>query len=313
MAEFYINCPHCGTELVADEAWVGMELECPQCKRKFPVPPKPAPTVPKLTLPRGQRRRHPAPSAAPTGGGSAAGNVPPSQPSARNQKNDPNNSSDCLFAFIGLGVIGLLLWLLWLFATGMPRLAFWLIVPIFWIVYMVAGGLKRKFLAILLLLGTVAWGWWAHGSGTASITVKLNLHDVHNNKIERHYSVHFVADDKSVDEADKLYQKLLKVSNGVHDPALCKDYLLFLEIKQVLCDLSYLAFSTKSICGFMNPGETKTFPLENGKRYFVYIQVDDIEKTDKLRLEGRCFKFLQAKGENETLEITNDDLWLLYL
>ena len=82
MAEFNINCPHCGTELVADEAWVGMELECPQCKRKFAVPPKPAPVVPKLRL----SPRNPAgmpqngqgvPPMSPTGGGFAAGNLPP--------------------------------------------------------------------------------------------------------------------------------------------------------------------------------------------------------------------------------------------
>lgn len=37
MAEFNTHCPHCNTELVADEDWNGMEVECPSCHKNFVI------------------------------------------------------------------------------------------------------------------------------------------------------------------------------------------------------------------------------------------------------------------------------------
>lgn len=37
MAEFTTKCPHCNTELVAEEDWIGMEVECPSCQQSFTV------------------------------------------------------------------------------------------------------------------------------------------------------------------------------------------------------------------------------------------------------------------------------------
>lgn len=37
MAEFNTHCPHCNTELVAEEDWIGMEVECPFCKKNFTI------------------------------------------------------------------------------------------------------------------------------------------------------------------------------------------------------------------------------------------------------------------------------------
>ena len=51
MAEFTAKCPHCGTELVAEEDWIGMEVECTSCNQSF-ILAKEAPKVPKLTLPQ---------------------------------------------------------------------------------------------------------------------------------------------------------------------------------------------------------------------------------------------------------------------
>lgn len=50
MAEFTAKCPHCSAELVAEEDWIGMEVECPTCSRSFILAKEP-PRVPKLTLP----------------------------------------------------------------------------------------------------------------------------------------------------------------------------------------------------------------------------------------------------------------------
>ena len=35
---FNVRCPYCGIQLGMDEQWVGLECECPQCRRKFVVP-----------------------------------------------------------------------------------------------------------------------------------------------------------------------------------------------------------------------------------------------------------------------------------
>lgn len=51
MAEFTTKCPHCNTELVAEEDWIGMEVECPSCQQSFTVA-KEAPKIPKLSIPQ---------------------------------------------------------------------------------------------------------------------------------------------------------------------------------------------------------------------------------------------------------------------
>ena len=35
MAEFITKCPHCSTDLQAQDEWIGMEVECPECQKTF--------------------------------------------------------------------------------------------------------------------------------------------------------------------------------------------------------------------------------------------------------------------------------------
>ena len=37
MAEFEIQCPHCGTPLNVPDDWVGMNVSCPSCKQAFVI------------------------------------------------------------------------------------------------------------------------------------------------------------------------------------------------------------------------------------------------------------------------------------
>jgi len=37
MAEFITKCPHCDAELQAQDEWIGMEVECPQCQKTFVI------------------------------------------------------------------------------------------------------------------------------------------------------------------------------------------------------------------------------------------------------------------------------------
>ena len=37
MAEFITKCPHCSTDLQAQDEWIGMEVECPQCNAVFEI------------------------------------------------------------------------------------------------------------------------------------------------------------------------------------------------------------------------------------------------------------------------------------
>ena len=39
MAEFITKCPHCNNNLQVQDEWIGMELECPQCRQKFVLAP----------------------------------------------------------------------------------------------------------------------------------------------------------------------------------------------------------------------------------------------------------------------------------
>ena len=43
MANYDINCPHCGGELEVEDEWAGMEVTCPSCQNDFVVPPGPEP------------------------------------------------------------------------------------------------------------------------------------------------------------------------------------------------------------------------------------------------------------------------------
>ncbi|MBO4648803.1 MAG: hypothetical protein J5806_11680 [Lentisphaeria bacterium] len=43
MANYDMNCPHCGTELEVQDEWTGMEMSCPSCQNAFTVPPRPEP------------------------------------------------------------------------------------------------------------------------------------------------------------------------------------------------------------------------------------------------------------------------------
>lgn len=38
MGEFNTACPYCKTELIADEEWIGMEVECPSCGKNYTMP-----------------------------------------------------------------------------------------------------------------------------------------------------------------------------------------------------------------------------------------------------------------------------------
>ena len=37
MAEFITKCPHCNSELQVQDEWIGMEVECPLCKKMFVI------------------------------------------------------------------------------------------------------------------------------------------------------------------------------------------------------------------------------------------------------------------------------------
>ena len=39
MAEFITKCPHCNNDLQVQDEWIGMEIECPQCRQKFCLQP----------------------------------------------------------------------------------------------------------------------------------------------------------------------------------------------------------------------------------------------------------------------------------
>ncbi len=37
MADFVMKCPYCGMEMAVNNDWIGMEAECPGCKKKLKI------------------------------------------------------------------------------------------------------------------------------------------------------------------------------------------------------------------------------------------------------------------------------------
>lgn len=76
MGTFNTKCPHCGVTAEVQSEWVGMEVECPECRKTFVIPP---PASQKLKLPRFGGFSHFRKSAADNEAAPEADNVPPRQ------------------------------------------------------------------------------------------------------------------------------------------------------------------------------------------------------------------------------------------
>ena len=59
-AAFEMKCPHCSTAAEVQSEWIGMEVECPLCKKTFTVEKKPAAPKHSITLPKEAARVKPA-------------------------------------------------------------------------------------------------------------------------------------------------------------------------------------------------------------------------------------------------------------
>ena len=83
MADFEMKCPHCGSALVAQDEWVGLDVECPGCAKSFRVEPKVPVMTPAVApipvLNKPQVPPAPAPGFTPPPAGGA---VPPPPPVA---------------------------------------------------------------------------------------------------------------------------------------------------------------------------------------------------------------------------------------
>ncbi len=171
MAEFEMKCPHCGTQLTVQDDWAGMDVECPSCKKSFKIDLKPGklpdPKKAKVLAKDNSSRssgKLPDPKKAKDSAENSSSRSSESAENSSKGNDDPPGLGVVVFI---LAAIALVVWLLWLFVTGLPRLAFWLIASLFWIIYAAAGGTKLKWLTMILLAGTITWGWLAH-TGTSS-------------------------------------------------------------------------------------------------------------------------------------------------
>ena len=171
-SSFLFVCPECGTASELKGTMKGKSYICPACGEKVTANPSETRRCPhcggeikiKAVLCKYCHKDVPSLNIRSSEKKNTQSNSYPSD--TKKQNSNSNNVADTLgfivLFLVVLGVIALILWLLWSFVTGMPRLAFWLIVSIFWIIYMACGGLKKKSIALILLIGTIAWGWWAH-------------------------------------------------------------------------------------------------------------------------------------------------------
>ena len=53
MSQFETKCPNCGTALSVQDEWIGMEVECPQCKQQFTIrkePVRSGPAAPAVSI-----------------------------------------------------------------------------------------------------------------------------------------------------------------------------------------------------------------------------------------------------------------------
>ncbi len=89
-------------------------------------------------------------------------------PNASEKQNEKKDNSGWVGTLGALAVIALALWLAWLFVTGLPRLAFWLIAPIIGIVIHCYAKKINKVVISILCCIILLWGCWAHTRNTNS-------------------------------------------------------------------------------------------------------------------------------------------------
>ena len=146
MAEFITKCPHCNAELQAQDEWIGMEVECPECQKTFIIPKK---SGGKVELAQEKK----------------TGSSPETTAS-----NSSFTSSDC-FWFIAI-LIGIPLLLYWW--IDWPRTVFWCTLPLWGFCLILLCGDNKGKLAMAVLAGVIWWGWWAHTQAPAATSAQAN-------------------------------------------------------------------------------------------------------------------------------------------
>ena len=142
MAEFITKCPHCNTELQAQEEWIGMTVECPECQKTFIIPKIGSECGGKVELAQEKKTTS-----------KKTGSSPKTTAS-----NSSFTSSDCFWLIAILIGIPLLLywWIDW------PRTVFWCTLPLWGFCLILLCGNNKGKLAIAALAGVIWWGWHAH-------------------------------------------------------------------------------------------------------------------------------------------------------
>ena len=165
MAEFITKCPHCNVELQAQDEWIGMEVECPECQKTFIIPKK---SGGKVELAQEKK----------------TGSSPETTAS-----NSSFTSSDC-FWFIAI-LIGIPLLLYWW--IDWPRTVFWCTLPLWGFCLILLYGDNKGKLAIAALAGVIWWGWNAHTRveiPTPKETVKTSSSNTADSSSEKSHQTH---------------------------------------------------------------------------------------------------------------------------
>ena len=125
--DFVFICPHCKTQLEAQEEWEGMEVQCTVCNQTIIIPEKgPAVSV----KPPESSRQNP-------------------KQSATDEKEEDEGS--VWYGLIGIAFIGLIIWLLWIFIANCPILSFWILAPIAaFLILCFSSGSARDFILKIL-------------------------------------------------------------------------------------------------------------------------------------------------------------------
>lgn len=195
MTEFIIKCPHCNTELQAQNEWLGMEVECPQCQKMFVISndskdasssqdstqtaaatddqvqpaqeEKPAPAV--YACSKCKKEYDEKTKFCSECGGKVEKVKPEEEkPESTNStspsdaaENDDDQPSDLTTALI-LAAIGFGLPFLLYQCIDWPRTVFWCTLPLWGFCLILLCGNNKGKLAIAALAGVIWWGWHAH-------------------------------------------------------------------------------------------------------------------------------------------------------
>ena len=339
MAEFITKCPHCNSNLRVQDEWLGMKVKCPKCQKHLLFHKKNNDSTKnnniaslRYTCTQCKKEYDKVAKFCSECGGKIERFQTAEEKSIQKESNPPTSASanslsfnECFWIIAILVGFPLLLywWIDW------PRTIFWCTLPLWGIALLVLFCYDKGKLALVVLAGIIWWGSDAHTqiseeirstntshasqapqeknapllqeeqNKTSTVTIKLNLYDKGNNKINPMFRIWVVSEGKKVDKVTDLLKKVGESSRQKNEFAAA--FSSASNLRDV-----YLFFIHNSNFVKEVRNGSITFEMKKNEIWWAYI---DIEYYDK---SYTAFKGLIANDGDQVIEISNNDISSMY-